>query len=401
MAANHKESNVLDLGGYGVVIYPALENEDSNNEEPFYPKNYITKVFYRKEDYDDLLRKKKTLRKILGKTNEGSQFETYKKEWHGRNLPKNALKKIYNEISLNSNQPVPIHQYENVQFYPIRMKHLGKSYGSLRHDKKTIQELRECSIEYLIKSMQGVFHILSKLSEKGYLHGDIHSENVMIYHAGNFCEFYVIDYDLLRSFSDLKKMYTSNYPLYGAPECYHLLSTAIQSNKENDLLGNYIFKVFLHNEYLKHLYGSLQSFEERVRQTLHSHANQSSVSVETFDSFLLCLLMLDLLFRLYPFLFTNNQSTVSEAEEKRLHDVKDILEEGSTLIAKGRKTPTQIKEKLDQILRGNQTVKVNHKNKVNNTVKVNQKNKNKNSACSIMGGCYPRRQKRKTNKRRR
>jgi|LauGreDrversion4_2_1035121.scaffolds.fasta_scaffold56683_3 serine/threonine protein kinase len=386
MASNHEESKVLDLGGYGVVVYPALENDPVNsNNESFHPRDYITKVFYRKEDYDDVLKKRSMLRKILGRQNEGSQFETYHKEWRGKNLPKNVLKKLSNERSIDSDQKENQNNSHTV-FYPIRMKHLGHSYGYIRSHSGLLQEIRQCSIDYLVKGIRGLFQTVSKLSEKGYVHGDIHAHNIMIYHAGNFCEFYLIDYDLFESFSDAKKRYETQSILYGAPESYHLLLSSTQENK-TEPLHFYANRLFHHNEYLKHVYGTLEEFKKRLMEVIDKNTNQSTVSLATFDSFLLCLVLLDLLYRLYPFLFTHHPSSdhLSEGDIKRLRRVQTELESGSILYKKNRKTATEIKERLDQILKGNG---------VNQEVKVNQKNveKCKTSNCQIMGG------KRKTRK---
>ncbi len=402
MASNHKESKVLDLGGYGVVVYPALENNVENNNEAFHPENYITKVFYRKEDYDDMLKKRSILRKILGRQNEGSQFETYQKEWRGRNLPKNVLRKLSNERSINFDQKEDNND-SNTVFYPIRMKHLGHSYTYIRSHPGLLQEIRQCSIDSLIKAIRGVFQIISKLSEKGYLHGDIHAQNLMIYHAGTFCEFYLIDYDLFESFADAKKRYETRSILYGAPESYHLLPPSLPKEDRLEHLESYATRLFYHNDYLKHIYGSSDDFKQRLLSVIDANMNHSTISLATFDSFLLCLLMLDLLYRLYPSLFlkTDLPSGLSEQDMDRLRRVRVELESGSILEKRGRKTATEIKDRLDQIIRGepiHQDIKVNQKNQKN---KTNQKNvKCKSSNCQIMGGRDKTRKQRQTSKRR-
>jgi hypothetical protein len=237
-----------------------------------------------------------------------------------------------------------------------------------------------------------VFQTVSKLSEKNYLHGDIHAQNLMIYHAGTFCEFYLIDYDLFESFADAKKRYETRSVLYGAPESYHLLSPSLPKEDRLEHLESYATRLFYHNAYLKAIYGSLDEFKQRLMATVEANTNQSTVSLVTFDSFCLCLIFLDMLYRLYPVLFSKGEppSSLSEQDIQRLGKIRVELELGSTFQRKGRKTATEIKDRLDQILRGEPAYQEAKKNQ------TNQKNtaKCKSSNCQIMGG------KRKTQKQR-
>jgi hypothetical protein len=220
----------------------------------------------------------------------------------------------------------------------------------------------------------------------------------MVYHAGTFCEFYLIDYDLFESFADAKKRYETRSVLYGAPESYHLLSPSIPKEDRLELLESYAARLFYHNDYLKTLYGSLDEFKQRLMGAVEANTNQATASLSTFDSFPLCLIFLDMLYRLYPVLFSKGEalSPLSEQDLQRLDRVRVELEAGSTLQRKGRKTSTEIKDRLDQILRGepvHQDVNPLQTNPKNQTNKKNTA-KCKSSNCQIMGG------KRKTQKQR-
>ena len=370
--------SVIDLGGFGVVLSPALQNEPPYDNDP---RSYITKIFYHKKDYDDILKKRKRLSAILGVNEEGYQFQTYEREWRGRNFPKRALRLITNQLSVNQpdNEDVNV---TNEIFYPIRMLHLGKSLGDV-----PVNELRSCDVKSILAAIMKVYQTLRQLARHHSIHGDVHRGNVLVYLAPPFCDMSVIDYDRFQSYDEMKKSYKEGRTdMYGAPESYYLIQPHLRSyeEKENDPIKAYVSR-FHRNEYVQTIYPTIQEFEQRVRQAIQSHGDKP-IPFHHMDSFLMSAILLDLLYRTYPFLKGNLNAS---SEETAIRKAKDILEQGFNLQSLHRLGPEEIVKQLQQVIHRlepslleqpkNQTDRNGNRTRNNNRNRNKNRNKNRNT----------------------
>ena len=352
------QANKIDLGGYGVVVYPALPNDPPYENDPH---SYVTKIFYRKKDYDDLRKKKKRLAKILGK-NEGYQFLTYEREWLGRNLPPKVYQLLKEELN-ESNEANESKNRRDHRFYPIRMLHLGSTLQAIRASPQQTMNAQSCSAEHVLAAILHVCETVAALAAHHTAHGDIHAENLLIYLAPPFCDMTLIDYDLFETHEEVKSAYQEgrNY-LYGPPEVYTLLTPSVQADP--NLLRFYCARLY-RNQWLHRRYPRLQDFQSAVEAAIQEHGDRP-VSLHEMDSFPLSLLLLDILTTLYPSLLEHSHPM------RALHDATDILEQGASLSSANRLGPDELVKQLRRILA---RLKGTGKNQENQT-KKNQTRKN-------------------------
>lgn len=401
-------SRILNTGSFGVVLSPALQNDPPYNNDPH---SYVTKIFYNKEDYNDIRKKRKKLTKILGRNNEGYQFQPYEKVWKGKNLPKNAYELLTNSLN---NSDKSINSAKNRTFYPIRMLHLGHSIQSVKISPELTSQFRQCEINHVISSIKKLFETLTKLSIHHTIHGDIHSQNILIYMAGTFCEMNLIDYDLFESYDELKDAYQvkgRDY-IYGPPEVYHLVlphkrNISEEKNQEESVIRQYVARMTGSLHFQK-TYSSQKVLEEQVRKAIDHHGN-ALIHYNHIDSFMLCSVLLDLLYYMYPFLLNKNtnSSIWSEQDKEDLNKVKTILESGVTLYSQRRKGPSDIQKDIQRILCKRKGLPsppstprstINHsQTKTNKRINLNRKN----NGCILSGGKNNNRMIRRTKKQRR
>lgn len=403
------EPRVLNLGTYGVVLSPALQNEPPYENDPL---GQITKVFYHKKDYDILLKKRKKLAKILGTDNEGYRFETYEREWLGRNFPPKAYRLLSEAANENRD-----HSF--TRFYPIRMTHLGTSIQTLRKG-----ELARCDVAHLLAAIKKIFHVLGKLAEHHTLHGDIHNGNLLVYMAPPFCDISLIDYDLFETYDEMKKAYADGRNrMYGPPESYFLLEPHLRpplsvnrisnhnenkennENKEDDHPLQVYFARFYNNEYIQTLYPDIQTLEDQIRQAILAHGDKP-IHYSQMDSFLASAVFLHLLYRTYPFLKRQgnqprqNSTSLSPQEEQAIQDTVEVLIQGFSFSSARRLGPDDIVARLQRILsrlRGQKTPPSLTPSSPSLTPSC-PKNKNKNG-CILSGGTRKRAKKMKKTRR--
>lgn len=378
------EPKVINTGAYGMVLSPALQNEPPYENDP---QGLITKVFYRKQDYDIILQKQEKLANILGKMNDGYRFEIYEREWQGRNFPPRAQRLL--KEAINENGDVPYNS--STRFYPIRMPHLGTSLQSIRGE-----ELASCQVSDLLTAIKKIYQVLGKLAEHRTLHGDIHSGNILVYQAGSFCDMFLIDYDLFETYDEHKKAYAEgrNY-LYGPPESYYLLEPHLRppvsvsnhqdENKEEiNMLDAYVTKIY-NNDYVRAHYPEIETFKTQIKRAILAHGGKS-VHYSQMDSFLASAIFLHLLYLTYPFLKQRNNQpsgSLSPQEEKAIRDTVEILAQGFSFSSAGRLGPDEIVTRLQRVLsrlHGQKTPPPS----ASNSCSTNKSKKKKN--CIVSGG---------------
>lgn len=373
----HTNHHQVDLGGYGVVIHPALPNDPPYENDP---QSYVTKIFYHKKDYNDLRRKKKRLAKILGK-NEGYQFLTYERKWLGRNLPPRVFRLLEEELNESNTN------LRNTRFYPIRMLHLGHTLQAIRASPEQMMNAQACSVKHLLVALLHVCETVATLAAHQAVHGDIHAENLLIYLAPPFCDMTLIDYDLFETHEEVKNAYQEgrNY-LYGPPEIAHLVTPSVQADPT--LLRFYCARLY-RSTWLHRQYPRLQDLQHAVEVAIQEHGDRP-VSLDQMDSFPLSLLLLDVITTFYPLLL--DPVSVSDPDMKALRDTMAVLERGALLSSANRMGPDELVKEIRRILaRITPSSEENQKNQENQTRK-NQTRKNqenqtrKNNHCVVSGG---------------
>jgi len=384
--ADHNSSRVVNYGAYGLILSPALPNDPPYENDPH---SMITKVFYRKEDYDALRQKEKRLAKILGVKEEGYRFQPYERTFRTRNLPSKAQEILANETDVNQNQ-------QNHTFSAVRMLHLGTSVSALKGSPEALEKLRSCSTVSLVAAIQKVYQTLAALAQHRTLHGDVHPGNVLFYLAPPYCDLSLIDYDRFSTYDEFRKEYQQGRrDIYGGPEVYSLLPEGLR--EDSWILRSYLGR-FLHHRYVDRHYPKGE-WAKQVQEAMTSHSNKP-VSLHTVDSFLLSSILLDLLYRVYPFLESDaspaSPASLPPQEERALRDMVGVLEEGFRLT--GRIGPEEIVTRLQRIknrLEGkNQEEQKNQTQENKQGMNQKQGKNQENKGCAVMGGAK-RRQSRK------
>lgn len=391
--ADHNSSRVVNYGAYGLILSPALPNDPPYENDPH---SMITKVFYRKEDYDALRQKERRLAKILGVKEEGYRFQPYERTFRTRNLPSKAQEILADE----ADEADEADANQNQSFSAVRMLHLGTSVSALKGSPEGLEKLRSCSTVSLVAAIQKVYQTLASLAQHRTLHGDVHSGNVLFYLAPPYCDLSLIDYDRFSTYDEFRKEYEQGRrDIYGGPEIYSLLPEGLREDPW--ILRSYLGR-FLNHRYVDRHYPKGE-WAKRVQEVMTSHGDKP-VSLHTADSFLLSSILLDLLYRVYPFLESNASSSSSSSlppqEERALRDMVDVLEEGFRLT--GRIGPDEIVTQLQRIknrLEGKNQEEQKQKNQENKKACQKSKKNQENKGCAVMGGAKRRRTQKRSKRR--
>lgn len=146
---------------------------------------------------------------------------------------------------------------------------------------------------------------------------------------------------------------------------------------------------FLNNRYVDRIYPSGE-LDRRIREVATAHGDKP-IPFHTVDSFLLSPILLDLLYRVYPFLedsLDSAPSSLSSQERQALRDMVEVLEEGFRF-SPLRIGPEEIVTRLQRILcrlKG----EPNHNRRQKNQEKNQEKNR-----CVVSGGRTRRKNKTK------
>jgi serine/threonine protein kinase len=192
---NRSEHDNLGAGGYGFVISPALQN-NINGVATNFPDN-VTKIFYRKDDYDKVINKIPKLTELFG-FNEGHRMNPYKRS--------------YNASILDPSIRSTYHLSESDPLYLIRMPNLGKNLSNV---STYVESVRRINIINIIYQIQKLINQVYNLSLAGYIHGDIRQENIMFNPKNGILT--IIDFDLMYPLKRFDEKFTYNYGYYSHP----------------------------------------------------------------------------------------------------------------------------------------------------------------------------------------
>lgn len=215
------KSKYVAKGSYGCVVSPALPNS-VNGTWKEYPTN-ISKLFFRKNNYNSALNKQKRVYNLT--KNKGHQIFPYDfKNYKWRNLSNANQKSCIGNSKIRPENDV----------YPVRMPNLGVDIFTLLKNPDAAKELLKVPIPTLFEQIQKVMEQVHNLNQVQKLnHGDIRETNIMIDPKTGVLT--LIDFDFLLPFDEFFQKYR-DYGFFGfynnPPESfiYYFL----------DLIGEYI-----------------------------------------------------------------------------------------------------------------------------------------------------------------
>lgn len=189
------EHENLGAGGYGFVISPALQN-NINGVATNFPNN-VTKIFYKKDDYDKIIYKIPKLTELFG-FDEGHRMNPYKRYYNASILDP-SIRSNYN---LRESDPL----------YLIRMPNLGKDLSKV---SIYVDSVRHVNIMNIIYQIQKLINQVYNLSLVGYIHGDIRQANIMFNPKNGVLT--IIDFDLMYPLKRFDEKYFANYGFFSHP----------------------------------------------------------------------------------------------------------------------------------------------------------------------------------------
>lgn len=203
MAAAENVPRLIDEGGYGKIIKPALPNR--NEEGRLIPlPGHITKLFMRKSNYNSLRNRENVIRSIAGPT---AAMNAYAYPYRGQNLSPEL------QASLGIRRP-------EKRLYMLHQPDMGYSVGWLctptgmaKHGESIIG----CSPSTLFSSIQHLLRQTASMAEHGYVHGDIRPRNLLFDPAT--CRFSLIDFDMFDTYHTFyQEFMTGHGDYFSAPE---------------------------------------------------------------------------------------------------------------------------------------------------------------------------------------
>ncbi len=190
MAFDEKSNNnykILGEGAYGVVFRPSFKNEGDEKNDPS-PDN-VTKLFYEKENYNNILRKRNILSTVFPKN---QLFRPYRRTMKAKNLPRRIKNATWFENDSN--------------VWMVHMPYLGKSLKELFiMDKEYayFETIRHIPIWRILEQITILLSTTAKLAGIQHVHGDIHLGNIMF--RMEDATMYLIDFDHFRPYMEYYK----------------------------------------------------------------------------------------------------------------------------------------------------------------------------------------------------
>jgi serine/threonine protein kinase len=188
--ARNKNSKVVDAGSFGIVFYPALEN-DAENGSPVENPGKVTKLFYTKAGYDEAIKIGRNLQERLPDV--------------AYNLKPYRRKFKYSDFSRNADFIEKYHGHErmpNTELYALGMPYLGTDLLNILRSRDLHNRFLALSDEAIYKAILQLFYDVKSFKDADLLHGDIKMENILF----NFdtATFQLIDFDFVDDWDRFK-----------------------------------------------------------------------------------------------------------------------------------------------------------------------------------------------------
>lgn len=344
--------NQLPSGTYGMVLPQAIPNEIEGKEAEYpaesqsFP-NDITKVFFRRPDYNELINRIPNIQRLFG-NDPNYAIHPYRRNLRLGNVSNRATrKKVSNKLKAVHGIVSPNNFPNNTPLPAIHLPHLGVDFHDL-YNEDVKRQLRRVPVRtmlaHVLTVLQSVDFLTNQEDRESYIHGDIRPPNLMIRPATG--QITLIDFDWLRELS----MFSEEYPIkslyhtppelllygkrqlpgrhdkvlfasqqvYQKPDERQLRRLRQLSTIEpyNSNINTYCAQSFRTFDYIKHLYQSEDVFRtivgDAINDSIEYYADLDRPyldSFHTFDSYGLGQNLMELFCTIYP------TSTTIYAEE--------------------------------------------------------------------------------------
>lgn len=183
---------ILGKGSFGAVIQPALPNRASNTE-PWteYPGN-VTKIFYKRRDFEKALEAQKTAFTIFADKAE-YRANTYAHPYKRSNLPPEITAIVEPEITkvaAATQEPAKSAIMSNGALL-MRVPYLGVSFQDIIK-----QNLKSTVRPIVLHQIADLYRHVAQLVRNGYIHGDLHTGNILINTMSGVMT--IVDFDWLK-----------------------------------------------------------------------------------------------------------------------------------------------------------------------------------------------------------
>ena len=349
----------LGRGAYGCVVEPALPNRIDKTWET-HPGD-VTKLFVNKYSANSAIEKAEIVYNTFGDSEQ--RMIPYTQVYSSSNLPAN----------IQAQCSIP----PDTNLYGARMPNLGVSLFSI---DDYAQKIRAMPFTVIIRQVLKLFSQVKIIHDRGYIHGDIRTPNVMINPDTGIMT--LIDFDLFQEKAQFFINYDAYLGYYNTPP-----ESLLNENLKSFLSGNPLQAAedpVKLRDYVKFNAGSLfNTFSGRqyTEQMVHL-ANTSNIEIfrhiqsineyqdsmfESFDCYGLGLSLLDFFVGAYGYNGTEKQmyltlkdSITNGGSRYRSHELKAVIHAQYRIIAQvlvpaisllisDRITITHALEKIEEI----------------------------------------------------
>ncbi len=222
-AAAQPPTEILGMGGFGVVFTPAMNNINASGTRKSFP-GHVTKLFFKEASYKKALEDAEMLKRKLPAL--AIPYFPYE---HVYNL-KEMNQTVINKLAKKG----PGHFKLGDPAYMLHMPNLGVSLKHFASDP-ALQARYKASVpfEKKVQEIYKLMTIVRAIGEAGVIHGDIREYNVLVnVDTGDMT---IIDFDLLLTKGDF--MSRARGPFYSFPPEIAYLCTPEWKEFTNRYLG--------------------------------------------------------------------------------------------------------------------------------------------------------------------
>jgi serine/threonine protein kinase len=354
----------LGAGGYGVVFSPAFPNLGPDVDFVSFPNNTV-KLFYKPESLTDAIEQYRRLPDLIG-PNAGHRFHTYAHPYMVHDLSRQIFEKIPEANRPTVDGPVSL----------LRMPNLGVNLQTVQDNTAgEILQLSAVPLTDLLVQIHKLVGQVARLVQRGYVHGDIRSPNIMIDPATGVMT--LIDFDFLRPMEEFKTFYVARGMIgfYNNPPeglLYKKLKTNADLRRTDpETVGPAQIELFVQpvvfNDYVKDSLNDFKAFfntfrinSESTLRTLLNRANVINAKqflrnfnvcetkfFQTLDSYSLGVTLINFLTNLMSAGLLTNRGTPYSHEQFNLMaacitEIENELHEMADLELETRKNATEV-----------------------------------------------------------
>jgi hypothetical protein len=244
---------VIGSGAYGAVIQPALPNVNNEGNPIDFGKNTLTKVLLRKKNYNKSMQNAKTIAEKIPSL--AIPYTPYIHNYSEENIK--SIKGI-SGISVNMNKFSEKGDKDGI--YMFRMPNLGIDLFNIIYTPKLVERFLKIQTTKLLENLISLFQVVKDIKDAGYIHRDIHMENVLL--NADTGIFTIIDFDLLTTKDEYLNLFS--FGKWNPPEkhIFLLKEKAIYSNQK---------------QYLKDRFFELNESAQNTIRTINTQIKNTSL----------------------------------------------------------------------------------------------------------------------------